>query len=97
MKEKNIRGRRIKLDTPRLTKADGYIIDDSLPPGTDAIATNGHHEGVEISVNGEKRVFDNFLRDEFPNGVPTEQWENNLVFDSKINLGTKFKQKGYQF
>ena len=92
MKEQNIHGRRIKLDTPRQTGADDYILDDSLP-GSEAIATNGHHEGIAIRINGEEKVFDNH----HPDGVTTEQWKENLVFDSKIRFGASFRETGYLF
>jgi hypothetical protein len=93
LREQNIRGRRIKLDTPRQTGADDFIMDDSLPPTADAIATNGHHEGIAIRINGEERVFDNH----HPDGVPTEEWKENLVFDSKIRFGASFIEKEYLF
>jgi hypothetical protein len=92
LKEQNIHGRRIKLDTPRQTRADDYILDDSLA-GSEAIATNGHHEGIAIRINGEEKVFDNH----HPDGVPTEQWKENLVFDSKIRFGASFRETGYLF
>ncbi|WP_292865562.1 papain fold toxin domain-containing protein [Nostoc sp. LPT] len=93
LKEKGIHGERIILDTPRQTRYDDFIYDDSLPAGSDAIATNGHHEGIAIRINGEKRVFDNH----HPEAVTEEQWINNLVFDSKIHFGASFKRSGYLF
>ncbi|MEH2008285.1 papain fold toxin domain-containing protein [Nostoc sp.] len=93
LKQQNIRGRRIKLDSPRQTRYDDFIYDDSLPAGSDAIATNGHHEGIAIKINGEEKVFDNH----HPEGVSTEQWMNNLIFDSKIRLGASFIPSGYLF
>ncbi|KYC35350.1 hypothetical protein WA1_08230 [Scytonema hofmannii PCC 7110] len=93
LKEKNIRGERVELNTPRLTPYDDNIYDDSLPQGSDAISENGHHRGIEITVNGERKVFDNH----HPDGVPTEQWKNNLVFDSKIRLGAIFIEERYRF
>jgi hypothetical protein len=74
LKEHNIRGERIKLDTPKLTRYDGFIYDNSLTTESDAIATNGHYESIEITVNGEKRVFDNHR----PNGSLTEQYVYDL-------------------
>lgn len=93
LKKQGIHGRRLKLDTPRQTRYDGYIYDDSLPTGSDAISENGHHEGIAIRINGEEKVFDNH----HPDGVPTEQWMNNLTFDSKERLGAIFRQSGYLF
>jgi hypothetical protein len=93
LKRQGISGRRIKLDTPRLVDPDDYIIDDSLPPEADAISINGHHEGVAIRINREKKVFDNH----HPDGVPYEQWKNNLTFYSKEFFGEYFKESGYLF
>ncbi|WP_081402949.1 papain fold toxin domain-containing protein [Scytonema hofmannii] len=70
-----------------------FYYDDSLPAGSDAISTNGHHEGIAIRINEEERVFDNHHAD----GVPTEQWKNNLVFDRKVRFGANFKEERYQF
>lgn len=93
LRAQGIHGRRIKLDTPRQTDYDDVIYDDSLPFGSDAIADTGHHEGIAIRINGEEKVFDNH----HPNGVTTEQWLNNLVFDSKVRFGAKFIETGYLF
>jgi hypothetical protein len=93
LREQGIHGRRIKLDTPRQTRYDGNIYDDSLPQGSDVIADNGYHEGIAIKINGEEKVFDNH----HPNGVATEQWKGNLLFDSKIRFGANFIETGYSF
>lgn len=93
LRAKNVRGRRIKLDTPKLTPYDDYIIDESFSQ-TEAIATNGHHEGVAVIINGQEKVFDNH----HPNGVPTQQWKNNLDSHSKnVPAGVDFIEKGYRF
>lgn len=93
LREQGIHGRRIKLDTPRQTRYDEFIYDNSLPAGADAISQNGHHEGIAIMINGEEKVFDNH----HPNGVPTKQWMNNLIFDSKERFGAIFRESGYLF
>ena len=92
LRAKNVRGRRIKLDTPKLTPYDDYVIDEISQ--TQAIATNGHHEGVAVIVNGQKKVFDNHHH----NGVPTQQWKNNLDLHSKnVFARVDFIEKGYRF
>ncbi|KYC36234.1 hypothetical protein WA1_41645 [Scytonema hofmannii PCC 7110] len=95
LKTKNIRGRRVVLDTPKSEPRNFNVYDDSLPPKSDGgvIADNGHHEGIAIRINGEEKVFDNH----HPDGVPTEQWKNNLTFFGKEHLGQSFKESGYLF
>ncbi len=46
------------------------------------IATNGHHEGISIDINGQEMVFDNVDHD----GVPTEEWLLNFTSPT-IELG----------
>ena len=95
LKQQNILGRRIKLDVPEPKKDNGYFIfDDSVNlPNNTAISDNGHHEGIAIMVNGEEKVFDNH----HPDGVPTQQWKDNLVFHSKLFGGKDFVESGYSF
>ena len=93
MKAKNVRGRRIKLDTPKLTPYDDYVIDEIFSQ-TQAIVTNGHHEKVAVIINGQEKVFDNH----YHNGVPTQQWKDNLDFAGKnVSKGVDFKETGYRF
>ncbi|GAA6622625.1 papain fold toxin domain-containing protein [Scytonema sp. NUACC26] len=92
LKGRNIRGERIKLDTPKTTDRNDLIIDDSVS-ANEAIADNGHHEGIEIKINEEKMVFDNH----HPGGVPTEQWKSNLTFFGKEFLNEDFEEKRYRF
>lgn len=46
LKDRNIRGRRIKVDTVKKVRQDDFIYDDSLPPEVSdgIISENGHHE-----------------------------------------------------
>jgi hypothetical protein len=46
------------------------------------IATNGHHEGIAIVINGEEMVFDNVEHD----GVPKEEWLQNFTSPT-VELG----------
>ncbi len=92
LKGRNIHGERIKLETPKTTVRNDLIIDDSISTN-EAIADNGHHEGIEIKINREKMVFDNH----HPDGVPTEQWKNNLTFYGKEFLTEDFEEKRYRF
>lgn len=92
LREQGISGRRLKLDTTKQVSQDDYIIDDSFSE-SEAISTNGHHEGIAITINGEEKVFDNNHGD----GVPTEQWKNNLTFHSKEFFGAQFRESGYSF
>lgn len=96
LREEGIHGERIKLDTTKSVKEDDNIYDDSHPPKAAPdyiISTNGHHEGIAIRINGEEKVFDNL----HPDGVPTEQWINNLTFISKERSGANFRRSGYLF
>jgi hypothetical protein len=96
LREKGIHGERIKLDAVKQVKEDDNIYDDSHPPKAAPdyiISTNGHHEGIAIKINGEEKVFDN-LR---PDGVPRQQWMNNLTYHSKIFGGPDFRKSGYLF
>ncbi|MEH2299191.1 MAG: papain fold toxin domain-containing protein [Nostoc sp.] len=93
LKEQSIHGRRVTLDTTRQVREDDFIMDDSLPASSDAISINGHHEGIAIRINGEEIVFDNHHHD----GVPAQQWMNNLTFYSKEYSGASFRQSGYLF
>ncbi|MCW5316269.1 hypothetical protein GTQ43_21355 [Nostoc sp. KVJ3] len=96
LRKEDIHGERIKLDTTKSVKEDDNIYDDSNPPKAAPdyiISTNGHHEGIAIRINGEEKVFDNL----HPDGVPIEQWINNLTFISKERSGAKFRRSGYLF
>ncbi|MCC5667257.1 hypothetical protein LC653_26060 [Nostoc sp. CHAB 5784] len=90
LREKGIHGERIKLDAVKIVRDDDFIYDDSLEL---RIATNGHHEGIAIKINGEVRVFDNHR----PEGLPRQQWMNNLVYHSKIFGRSDFRNSGYLF
>ncbi|AFY41199.1 papain fold toxin domain-containing protein [Nostoc sp. PCC 7107] len=96
LKEQGIHGERIKLDTVKLRAADDFIYDNSHPPKAApeyVISTNGHHEGIAIKINGEEKVFDNH----HPDGVPREQWMNNLTYYGKEYRGDSFRKSGYLF
>jgi hypothetical protein len=96
LKEQGIHGERIILDTVKLVDQDNLIYDDSNPPKAAPdyiISTNGHHEGIAIKINGEEKVFDNLHAD----GVPREQWMNNLTYIGKLYRGDDFHKSGYLF
>ncbi|NEU71428.1 hypothetical protein PI95_002245 [Hassallia byssoidea VB512170] len=96
LKEQGIHGERIKLDTVKQVDQDSLIYDDSNPPKAAPdyiISTNGHHEGIAIRINGEEKVFDNL----HPDGVPREQWMNNLTYIGKLYRGDDFHKSGYLF
>lgn len=80
-----IEGKRIKLYTGSATGANCFIFDDSVP--TEAISDNGRHEGIAITINGVETVFDNH----HPDGLPREQWMNNLLFQGKLHFGQQFQ------
>lgn len=95
LRAQGISGKRIILDTTRVTRYDDYIYDESLPPGAPdgIISYNGHHEGIAVRINGEEIVFDNH----HPDGVPYAQWKNNLMFEGKRVSGADFIDSGYLF
>ncbi len=96
LRKQGIHGEGIKLDTVKQRKQDDYIYDDSQPlkAASDYIVSeNGHHEGIAIKINGEEKVFDNL----HPDGVPTQQWMNNLTYFGKEYPGDDFRKSGYLF
>ncbi|MEH2457012.1 papain fold toxin domain-containing protein [Nostoc sp.] len=95
LREQGIHGERIILDAVKIVRQDSNIYDDSLPPGAPdgIISTNGHHEGIAIKINGEEKVFDNH----HPEGLPSQQWMNNLTYHSKVFGSSDFHNSGYLF
>jgi hypothetical protein len=97
LKEQGIHGERIILDTVKLVDEDSNIYDDSHPPKAEEdgyiISINGHHEGIAIKINGEEKVFDNL----HPDGVPRQQWMNDLTYHSKVFGQSDFRKSGYLF
>jgi large repetitive protein len=83
LKSQKIPGKHIKLNTRSQSGLDGGIWDDSIGM---QIADNGRHEGIAIDIGGVEMVFDNH----HPNGIPKEEWLQNLVFHSKITEGIEF-------
>ena len=57
-----------------------YIISDFAPTG-EAISETGFHQAVALDINGEQFVFDNFA-----NGVPLAEWESSLFARSPITF-----------
>jgi Papain fold toxin 2 len=81
-----IHGRRIELYTGTGIGRNSYIYDDSIVGG-DAISLNGRHIAIAIMFNEVEIVFDNH----HPEGIPKDQWINNLQFYGKIHLGQQFQ------
>jgi rRNA processing protein Krr1/Pno1 len=86
-----IKGKHLKLYTGAATGANCYIYDDSIPG--EAISVNGHHEGITIVINNIEMVFDNH----HPDGVPRNEWMENLLFQGKIHYGQYFELREEEF
>ena len=56
-------------------------ITSDFAPGDEAISQNGFHQAVVLDINGEQYVFDNFA-----NGVPLSEWESALHAASQIQF-----------
>jgi Papain fold toxin 2 len=85
--ENEISGTRIELQTPRGTRGNDFLVDDSVNlPNEEPISTNGKHLGIGFyNENGEQVVFDNHHR----TPVPKKQWLDNFFFPGKI-FGQEF-------
>jgi hypothetical protein len=85
--ENKISGTRIELQTPRGTRGNDFIVDDSVNlPSEEPISTNGKHVGIGFyNENGEQLVFDNHHK----TPVPKKQWLDNFFFPGKM-FGQEF-------
>lgn len=68
---RNIRGKRIIVDTGSQDPRYGRIYNDSIG---ELISTTGHHEGIILVIDGEETVFDNC----HPDGISKTLWLQNL-------------------
>lgn len=72
LKEQQVKGRHIKLQTLSPDGLMGIIYDDGT---NQQIATNGYHEGIVIEIGGAEKVFDNL----YPQGKQIDLWRQDLV------------------
>ncbi|MCL1462873.1 papain fold toxin domain-containing protein [Argonema galeatum] len=86
-----IHGKHIKLYTGTAIGRSSYIYDDSIPG--EPISLNGCHQGIIILIDAVEIVFDNH----HPNGVPRDEWMNNLLFYGKLHYGQQFKVTEKEF
>jgi hypothetical protein len=86
-----IHGKHIKLFTGTTIGRSSYIYDDSVPG--EPISLNGCHQGIVIAINAVEIVFDNH----HPNGVPRNEWMNNLLFYGKVHLSQDFQVTEEEF
>lgn len=68
----NLHGKQVKLDLVRRDLPWSVIYDLKRKQ---QIATNGYHEGISITIDGEEIIFDNI---DF-SGVPRQEWLQNLT------------------
>ena len=80
-----IHGKRIKLYTGSTVRPNNYIYDDTVPG--EAISENGRHEGIAVVINATEIVFDNH----HPEGIPRDEWMENLQFHAKIMNRRQFQ------
>lgn len=69
---RNLHGKQIKLDLGRQDLPWAVIYDLRRQQ---QIATNGYHEGISITIDGEEIIFDNIDH----NGVIRQEWLQNLT------------------
>ncbi len=69
---RNLHGKQIKLDLGRQDLPWAVIYDLQRQQ---QIATNGYHEGISITIEGEEIVFDNIDH----SGVTRQEWLQNLT------------------
>ncbi len=67
-----VKGKQVKLDLERRDLPWSVIYDLK---GEQQIATNGYHEGISITIDGEEIIFDNIDS----SGVRREEWLQNLT------------------
>ncbi|MGA9381939.1 MAG: papain fold toxin domain-containing protein [Phormidium sp.] len=78
---RNIQGKQIKLDLGRQDLPWAVIYDLRRQQ---QIATNGYHEGISITIDGQEIVFDNIDL----NGVTRQEWLANLTSPTlELGLG----------
>lgn len=68
----NLKGKQVKLDLGRRDLPWSVIYDLKREQ---QIATNGCHEGISITIDGEEIIFDNID----VSGVPRQEWLQNLT------------------
>jgi hypothetical protein len=68
----NLKGKQVKLDLGRRDLPWSVIYDLKREQ---QIATNGYHEGISITIDGEEIIFDNID----VSGVPRQEWQQNLT------------------
>ena len=67
-----VKGKQVKLDLGRRDLPWSVIYDLK---GEQQIATNGYHEGIAITIEGEEIIFDNIDS----SGVRKQEWLQNLT------------------
>ncbi len=81
--KQNIKGKQIIVETGSQDPIYGRIFDDSI---RELISTTGHHQGIEINLNGETIIFDNIHHQ----GIKKYDWLNNL-YSPLLDEGKQFK------
>jgi hypothetical protein len=81
--QQEIHGVHLKIDTGSQDPMLSRIYDDSIG---ELIATTGHHEGIEIRVEGRALVFDNIHAE----GIPRSVWLENL-YSPFLETGEAFR------
>jgi Papain fold toxin 2 len=84
-----ISGKRVKLDTGTAKGTYGNIYHDGLQRN---ISTNGKHEGIITSIDGQELVFDNI----YPLGVNKTEWLSSF-YCLAIELGGEFQIEEIDF
>jgi hypothetical protein len=78
--ENGVKGRHIRLQTPKGSKAyEKFIYDDQTGS---MVANNGYHEAIIVKIGDEDIVFDNF----YPDGKEMNQWLRDLYTTVPLNI-----------
>jgi hypothetical protein len=85
----NISGKSIRLFTGSTKEPFCNIYHDLLQQN---ISTNGRHEAISVTIDGQELIFDNI----HPTGIPKVDWINNL-YSPIQDLGATFQVTEIEF
>ncbi len=87
--QRGIAGKQVKLYTGNASGKYGNIYHDDLGQN---IATNGHHEGIAVEIDGIELIFDNIHQA----GIPKQDWLGKF-YCLALDLGGQFEITEIEF
>ncbi|XWK88533.1 MAG: papain fold toxin domain-containing protein [Phormidium sp.] len=87
--QRRIAGKQVKIYTGNAEGKFGNIYHDDLQQN---IATNGHHEGIAVEIDGIEVIFDNIHQE----GIPRQDWLAKF-YCLALDLGGQFEITEIEF